>query len=238
MLASTISSTTDATDAELKTLSDKFEGAPPEMVMRWAAEEFGPDVALATGFGAEGCVLIDILARIEAKTRVFYLDTDLLFPETYALKTRLEARYGIQIEARRGSLTLGDQAAQHGDRLWERRPDECCRLRKIEPLVEMLGGLRAWITAIRRDQSAARAGAGIIERDRKFNLIKINPLAAWTKRDVWEYILRYDVPYNALHDHGYPSIGCAPCTTPVGIGEVARAGRWRGQAKTECGLHQ
>lgn len=226
------------TDAELKTTSDGFENAPPEMVMRWAAAEFGPDVALATGFGAEGCVLIDILARADTKTRIFYLDTDLLFPETYSLKERLEARYGVRIEARRGALTLHAQAATHGERLWERRPDECCRLRKIEPLREMLGGLRAWITAIRRDQSPARANAGIVERDRKFGLVKINPLAAWTTRDVWDYIVRYDVPYNPLHDHGYPSIGCAPCTSPIQIGEDARAGRWRGSGKTECGLHQ
>ncbi len=227
-----------STDAELKTISDGFENAPPEMVVRWAADEFGPDVALATGFGAEGCVLIDILARSNTKTRVFYLDTDLLFPETYSLKERLEARYGIKIEARRSQLSLTAQAEQYGERLWERRPDECCRLRKIEPLQEVLAGLRAWITAIRRDQSPARANAGIVERDRKFGLIKINPLASWTSRDVWNYIVQYDVPYNQLHDHGYPSIGCAPCTSPVQIGEDPRSGRWRGTQKTECGLHQ
>lgn len=226
------------TDEELKRVSDDFEGAPPEAVLRWAAERFGPDVALATGFGAEGCVLVDVLARHHVPMRIFYLDTDVLFPETYQLKENLEARYGLSIEARRTPLTLSAQAAAHGDKLWESRPDECCRLRKVEPLRETLSHLRAWSTAIRRDQSAARAGVGIVERDRKFGIIKINPLAAWGAREVWSYILRHEVPYNPLHDRGYPSIGCAPCTSPVGVGEDVRAGRWRGTAKTECGLHQ
>ncbi|HYG80115.1 MAG TPA: phosphoadenylyl-sulfate reductase [Pyrinomonadaceae bacterium] len=228
----------ETTDEELRALSEEFEHAPPEAVLRWAVEVFGPDVALATGFGAEGCVLVAMLSQISSGARVFYLDTDLLFPETYALRDRLEARYGVRFERRATRLSLGAQAEEHGERLWERRPDLCCRLRKIEPLREMLRGLRAWITAIRRDQSPARATAGVVERDAKFGLIKINPLAGWSSRDVWNYIARYDVPYNPLHDHGYPSIGCAPCTTPVRIGEDPRAGRWRGKQKTECGLHQ
>ncbi|HWT02717.1 MAG TPA: phosphoadenylyl-sulfate reductase [Pyrinomonadaceae bacterium] len=228
----------EATDEELRALSEEFEDAPPEAVLRWAVEEFGPDVALATGFGAEGCVLVAMLSQISAAARVFYLDTDLLFPETYALRDRLEARYNVRFERRATRLSLGAQAEEHGDRLWERRPDLCCRLRKIEPLREMLRGLRAWITAIRRDQSPARASAGVIERDAKFGLIKINPLARWSSSDVWNYVARYDVPYNPLHDHDYPSIGCAPCTSPVQIGEDPRAGRWRGTQKTECGLHQ
>jgi phosphoadenosine phosphosulfate reductase len=228
----------ETTDEELKALSEEFEHAPPEAVLRWAVEEFGPDVALATGFGAEGCVLVAMLSEVSKGARVFYLDTDLLFPETYALKDRLEARYGVRFERRATWLSLGAQAEEHGERLWERRPDLCCQLRKIEPLRQMLNGLRAWITAIRREQSPARANVGIVERDAKFGLIKINPLAGWSSRDVWNYIARHDVPYNPLHDHGYPSIGCAPCTTPVQIGEDPRAGRWRGTERTECGLHQ
>ncbi len=228
----------ETTDEELKSLSEEFETAPPEAVLRWAVEEFGPDVALATGFGAEGCVLVAMLSEVSTGARIFYLDTDLLFPETYALKDRLEARYNVRFERRATRLSLGAQAEEHGERLWERRPDLCCRLRKIEPLREMLNGLRAWITAIRRDQSPARANVGVIERDARFGLVKVNPLARWSSRDVWNYIAKYDVPYNSLHDHGYPSIGCAPCTTPVKIGEDPRAGRWRGTQKTECGLHQ
>jgi phosphoadenosine phosphosulfate reductase len=228
----------EAASADLKLISDEFETAAPEAVLRWAVEEFGPEVALATGFGPEGCVLIAMLSAINPSTRIFYLDTDLLFPETYALRDQLEARYGVRFERRAAKLSLSDQAAAYGERLWERAPDLCCRLRKVEPLRQMLSGLRAWVTAIRRDQSAARAGIGIVERDANFGLIKINPLAAWSVPDVWDYIAKHDVPYNPLHEQGYPSIGCLPCTTPVQIGETPRAGRWRGTAKTECGIHE
>ena len=228
----------EATEEELRAVSDEFEGAAPEAVLRWAVEEFGDEVALATGFGVEGCVLVDALARVERGARIFYLDTDLLFPETYELMERLRARYGVRFERRVPSLSLKEQSAGHGPRLWERRPDECCRLRKVEPLREMLAGLRAWVTAIRREQTPARARAGVVERDAKFGLVKINPLAAWTARDVWSYVIEHDVPYNPLHDLNYASVGCVPCTTPVRIGEDPRAGRWRGTAKTECGLHR
>lgn len=238
MTVSAISIGPHTTNEELKIISDGFEDAPPELILRWASEEFGYNVALATGFGVEGCVLIHMLAHISRETRMFYLDTGLLFPETDALRDQLEARYGIRFERRASNLSLSAQAAEHGERLWERRPDECCRLRKIEPLLETLAGLRAWMTSIRRDQSPARTTAGIVERDAKFGLIKINPLARWSSREVWNYINEHDVPYNPLHDHGYPSIGCTPCTTPVQIGEDPRSGRWRGRAKTECGLHR
>src|ERR1044072_6310828 len=195
----------------------KLESA--ETVLRWALHEFGPDVALATGFGAEGCVLIRMLSEIDRNARMFYLDTDLLFPEMYELIRKLEARYGVNFEQRTSRLSLAAQAASYGERLWEREPDFCCRLRKVEPLREMLSGLRAWITAIRRDQTPARAGARVVERDRKFDLVKINPLAGWSNRDVWRYINEHDVPYNPLYDVGYRSIGCQPCTTLVHIGE-------------------
>jgi len=230
----------ETTDKELKAISDEFESASPEAVLRWAIEEFAPDIALATGFGVEGCVLVAMLSSIRPGrgTRIFYLDTDLLFPETYALRDQLEARYGVHFERRATSLSVSDQAAEYGERLWEREPDLCCRLRKVEPLREMLKGMRAWVTAIRRDQSPARAGTGLVEWDEKFGLVKINPLAKWSGRDVWNYIAKYDVPYNPLHDQGYPSIGCLPCTTPVQIGELARAGRWRGTSKSECGIHE
>jgi phosphoadenosine phosphosulfate reductase len=216
----------------------ELEKAPPEAVLRWAVDEFGPDLALATGFGAEGCVLAAMLSNISRSTRIFYLDTDLLFPETYALRDQLEVRYGVKFERRATRLSLNDQAAEYGERLWERQPNLCCQLRKVEPLREMLSGLRAWVTAIRSDQSPERAGIRVVEPDEKYGLIKIHPLAAWSERDVWNYIARYDVPYNALHDRAYPSIGCMPCTTPVQIGEPPRAGRWRGTDKTECGIHQ
>lgn len=229
---------TTAVDDELELISNPLELESAEAVLRWALREFGPDVALATGFGAEGCVLIRMLSEIDRNARIFYLDTDLLFPETYELIGVLEARYGVCFEQRTSRLSLTAQADRYGERLWERDPDVCCRLRKVEPLREILSGLRAWITAIRRDQTQARTGARVVERDRKFDLIKINPLAAWSSRDVWRYIKEHDVPYNPLYDVGYNSIGCQPCTTLVQIGENDRAGRWRGIAKTECGLHQ
>ena len=228
----------DFSDKELFALSASFERQSPEAVLRWALNEFGSEVALATGFGAEGCVLIDMVARINNRARIFYLDTDLLFHETYELIHKLEARYGVRFERHATHLSLTAQAAEYGERLWERQPDLCCQLRKVEPLKEVLAGLQAWITAIRRDQTPARANAACIERDRKFQLIKINPLANWTTREVWNYLLQHDIPYNPLYDQGYRSIGCTPCTTLVQIGEDARAGRWRGKAKTECGLHK
>jgi phosphoadenosine phosphosulfate reductase len=228
----------DLSVEELKDISDGFEGASPEAVLYWAAGRFGDEVALATGFGAEGCVLIDMLARVAPRMRVFYLDTGLLFPETYALAERLGARYGVRFERRAPRLTLAAQAEAYGERLWERDPEECCRLRKVEPLREMLAGLSAWVTAIRREQTPERARAGVVERDAKFGLVKINPLASWTDRDVWNYVVKNDVPYNPLHDLSYASVGCVPCTTPVRIGEDPRAGRWRGSPKTECGLHR
>lgn len=223
--------------ASVEDIALELEGARPADVLRWSYEEFGPDVAMATGFGLEGCVLISMLAETGCDIRLFYLDTDLLFPETYALRDTLESRYGVRFERRCTSLSLERQSELYGEKLWERRPDECCRLRKVEPLKEMLSGLSAWITGIRRDQSATRANAGVVEYDRKFDLIKINPLVRWTADDVWEYARRNDVPYNPLIEQGYSSIGCRPCTTVVQIGEHPRAGRWRGTSKTECGIH-
>lgn len=222
----------------LDSISNELELEPAESVLRWALRQFGSEVALATGFGAEGCVLIRMISEIDPNARIFYLDTDLLFPEAYALIGELQARYRVRFEKRATRLSLTAQAARFGDRLWEQEPDVCCRIRKVEPLREMLSGLRAWITAIRRDQTPARANARVVERDRRFDLIKINPLAGWSTRDVWRYINEKDVPYNPLYDQGYRSIGCQPCTTLVQIGEEDRAGRWRGIAKTECGLHQ
>jgi phosphoadenosine phosphosulfate reductase len=227
----------DTSDAELRAISAALEDAGPETILRWALEEFGARVALATGFGAEGCVLVSMLGSLDPGARIFYLDTDFLFPETHALRDQLEKRYGVHFERRSTAISPAEQEARYGARLWERDPDECCRLRKVEPLRSMLGGLDAWITAIRREQSPTRAAAAVVERDEQFGLIKINPLAAWSSEAVWDYLREHDVPYNALHDHGYQSIGCTHCTSPVQIGEDPRAGRWRGMIKTECGIH-
>ncbi len=222
---------------DLAAASASLEGKPALDILRWAADALAPRLTFATGFGVEGCVIIDLIGRHQLAVDLFTLDTGVLFPETYALWRALEARYGIVIRAVLPALTLVEQAAAHGDALWERDTDRCCDLRKVQPLKKALTGFDAWITAIRRDQTPDRANAQIVERDQKFGLFKINPLVAWTHKDVWRHIANYDVPYNPLHDQGYPSIGCQPCTSAVAEGEDPRAGRWRGSAKKECGLH-
>lgn len=215
----------------------EHEGRSPGEILGWAAERYAPRIALATAFGPESCVLIDVIARERLPISIFTLDTGLLFPETYALWRRLEERYGLQIRSLQPQQSVEQQARAHGDRLWVRDPGRCCELRKVEPLRSALSGLDAWITGIRRDQTPERATARTVERDARFGVVKINPLAAWSEGDVWEYVRARDVPVNALHANGYRSIGCLPCTTPVTAGEDARAGRWRGQARNECGLH-
>ncbi len=213
------------------------ESWKPEETLRWAFANFGDKVSLASGFGVDGMVLIDLAARINPSLNVFVGDTDFLFPETYDLIDRVEKRYGIKVERIYSDLTPAEQERAHGPALWSRDPDQCCNLRKIEPLRKKLSGLRAWITAIRRDQTLARASARKVEWDEKFGLVKINPIADWTSKMVWNYIYRHNVPYNVLHDRNYPSIGCTHCTRAIVAGEDPRAGRWAGSLKTECGLH-
>jgi phosphoadenosine phosphosulfate reductase len=222
---------------DLKALNESFETQSPHDTLAYAIETYFPDIVLASSFGAEDVVLIDMSHRINPATPILYLDTDFLFKETYATRDRLIARYGIAPIQVKSLLTPVQQAQRFGDKLWERNPDECCQQRKVEPLTRALRPYKAWITGIRREQSAARAHAGLIEWDAKFGLVKFNPLARWKTEDVWAYIKLHDVPYNPLHDQNYPSIGCTYCTRPVQPGEDARAGRWSGFAKTECGLH-
>jgi phosphoadenosine phosphosulfate reductase len=209
----------------------------PERVIAWALDTFGDGVAISSAFGAEGMVLIDIASRVRQNFRLFTLDTEFLFPETYSLMDHVEQRYGVTIEKVYPLNSPEKQEQVHGPALWQRNPDLCCNLRKVEPLQRKLGELQAWITSIRRDQTAARARAGKIEWDPKFELVKINPIADWSSKQVWRYIHEHDVPYNALHDRNYPSIGCTHCTRAVQPGEDPRAGRWAGLSKTECGLH-
>jgi phosphoadenosine phosphosulfate reductase len=209
----------------------------PERVLAWAFDTFGDGVAISSAFGAEGMVLIDIASRVRQNFRLFTLDTEFLFPETYSLMDQVEQRYGITIERVYPLNSPEKQERVYGPALWQLNPDQCCNMRKVEPLRRKLGELQAWITSIRRDQTTTRAGAGKIEWDRKFELVKINPIVDWSSKQVWRYIREHDVPYNALHDRNYPSIGCTHCTRAVGPGEDPRAGRWAGSSKTECGLH-
>jgi phosphoadenosine phosphosulfate reductase len=222
---------------ELESISELAEQWSPENVLRWAFTHFQRDVEIASGFGPEGLVLIDIVSRVQIDFRVFTLDTDFLFPETYSLIERVEKHYGIQVERLKSELTPEDQERLHGPALWSRDPDSCCTMRKVEPLRKKLAQLKAWVTSIRRDQTAVRARARKIEWDSRFDLVKINPLADWTSARVWRYLQFYDVPSNPLHDLNYPSIGCTHCTRAIQAGEDPRAGRWPGLNKAECGLH-
>lgn len=213
------------------------ESWKPEEVLAWAFSTYGDNVAVATGFGVEGMTLLDIASRLNPDLKVFTGDTEFLFPETYDLIDRVEERYGIKVERLYSELTPEDQERVYGKALWARDPDQCCNLRKVEPLRRKLATLDAWVTAIRRDQTSARAQVAKIDWDPKFNLVKISPLADWSRGMIWNYVIKHDVPYNPLHDRSYPSIGCIHCTRPVQPGEDQRAGRWSGFGKTECGLH-
>ncbi len=196
------------------------------------AERFGRGLVLASSFQKEETVLLDMLFQADPGARVFALDTQVLFAETYDYWRVVEERYSITIETFAGP-SLGLQAAQHGANLWETAPDRCCGIRKVEPLGRALTGRDCWMTGVRRDQSPTRANAPIFGWDESFGLWKANPLAAWDDDACWAYIREHDLPYNALHDTGYASIGCTYCTMP-GSG---RDGRWSASEKTECGLH-
>ncbi|HSN05654.1 MAG TPA: phosphoadenylyl-sulfate reductase [Nitrospira sp.] len=227
--------------AELKRVCDAFESKQPQDLLTEAIRRFAPKIVVACSFGAEDVVLVDMVHRINPEIPLFYLDTDFLFPETYETRDRIVRQYALkpaQVIQVKSLLTPEQQAAQYGQSLWSTEPDRCCQLRKVEPLTRVLKGFDAWITGIRRDQAPTRANAGLIEWDSKFQLVKVNPLARWTWADVWTYIKVYEVPYNPLHDHNYPSIGCTHCTAPVAPGDDPRAGRWKNFTKTECGLHK
>jgi phosphoadenosine phosphosulfate reductase len=223
--------------AELDQINAQFRDRPAEELLDWATAAFGDRIALTCSFsGPSGMVLLDMVARLKRATPVIFLDTDLLFPETYALVETVTQRYGVAIERRRPALTLDEQARQHGPRLYDRDPDRCCAIRKVAPLAEVLRPYDAWISGIRRDQSATRAATELVQWNARHGLLKLNPLAFWTEREVWSYIFAHEVPYNPLLDRGYPSIGCMPCTRTASGGD-ARAGRWAGSVKTECGIH-
>ena len=222
---------------ELAAANAELEGRSPQDVLRWAVKQYHPRLTMATAFGAEGCCILHMLAEIEPGVRVFNLETGYQFPETLELRERIKARYGIEVEYIRPELTVAEYEADHGGPLYEMRPDQCCHDRKVLPLRRAVQGYDAWISAIRKDQTQDRAKAAVVQWDAKFSLVKVNPLLSWTKSDVWRFITGHDVPYNPLHDQGYPSIGCRPCTVPVAEGADDRAGRWAGTRKKECGLH-
>jgi phosphoadenosine phosphosulfate reductase len=207
--------------------------------LEWALDAYRGRIVLACSFGGPtGMVALDIALGIEPRLPVYYLDTGLLFPETYALVDEVRQRYGIDVRAVATELSLEEQAERFGPELWARDPDRCCALRKVEPQRAFLKDYGAWITGIRRDQAATRRDIRIVDYDEAARVVKVSPLADWTEREVWAYVHEHDVPYNSLHDQGYPSIGCGPCTRRPEDGSDPRSGRWAGFAKTECGLHR
>jgi phosphoadenosine phosphosulfate reductase len=232
-----------AQQALVKTLALQAEPLSAQDVVGLAQERFGRKVALSSSFGAEDMVLIDMLMRIDSKARIVTLDTGRLPQETYNLMDATREKYGATIEV------LFPQAAavqamvdEHGVNLFYHSVEFrklCCGVRKMEPLTRALSGLDAWITGLRREQSVTRTAVHKIEWDDGNTLIKVNPLADWTYDEVWKYIREHNVPYNALHDRGYPSIGCGPCTRAIQPGEHERAGRWWWEhpETKECGLH-
>jgi phosphoadenosine phosphosulfate reductase len=209
-----------------------IEAMSAAQVVETVLETLHPNVALACSFQKEESVLLHMLLEREPEARVFALDTHVLFQETYAVWREVERRYGIRVEVFEGP-SLGRQAAVHGNALWERNPDLCCAIRKIGPLGAALSGLDGWITGVRRDQAASRAGTPKLGWDDRHELWKASPLADWSDDDVWAYVREHELPVNDLHAQGYASIGCTHCTIP-GPG---REGRWVGSGKTECGLH-
>lgn len=228
-----------ATPAEIAEANTQLAGATPQEILLWAARRFHPRLLMATAFGAEGCCVIHMLAEIEPGVTFINLETGYQFPETLELRERIRERYGIAVEYIRPELTVEEYEREHGGPLHGLRPDQCCYDRKILPLrlaLERIAPL-AWISAIRKDQTTDRGLADVVQWDAKFGLVKVNPLLNWTKKDVWAFIVKHNVPYNPLHDRDYPSIGCWPCTRPVSAGEDDRAGRWAGKVKKECGLH-
>jgi phosphoadenosine phosphosulfate reductase len=219
-----------------ETINRHFEQRSLDDLLSWGLSIFGRKMALVTSFGPTGMVILDRLANLCPGVRVITIDTDFLFEETYALREQVQRRYPIQLEVRKAGLTPALQAQLFQPQLWQINPDLCCHMRKVVPLTEALGGLEAWLTGLRRDQATSRSSAPLVSWDAKYHLVKLNPLANWTRGQVWSYLLENDVPYNRLHDQGYTSIGCTHCTRLVNRPGDERAGRWSGQSKVECGI--
>ncbi|WP_373889895.1 phosphoadenylyl-sulfate reductase [Neobacillus cucumis] len=208
-------------------------------VLKWAYREYKDDIVYSCSFGAEGIVLIDLIHKVNKQAKIIFLDTGLHFPETYELIEKVKERYpSLQINLIKPKASLADQEKWYGEELWKHNPNLCCHMRKVVPLKEALSNVSAWISGLRREQSLTRKNTQYINKDEKFHKVKICPLIHWSWDEIMTYITLNDLPYNPLHDQGFPSIGCAPCTRPVADTNDLRAGRWAGSSKTECGLHE
>ena len=231
------------TAEEIKRLAEEFETKAPRDVLQWAADKFSPRAAISSAFGPEGLVIIDIAQRkVEPRLPVFTIDTGFLFKESNELIGKIEGEYGIVVERLHPELTPERQAEKYGPELFRREPNQCCHMRKVLPLQKKLTELDAMITGLRRSQTESRQCAKVLqlqETPEGHRYLKINPLAAWSKEEVWWYIVSHQLHYNALHDFGYPSVGCTPdcCTRPVNGDDHERSGRWAATEKKECGLH-
>lgn len=227
---------------EVHELADQFENSALTEILRWAWGRFGSTAAIGTSFQGAGLVTIDHARKAGLEFPIFTVDTQFLFSETLTLKEKLEAHYNTEIETLLPDQTPAEQEKEYGPKLWTRSPDLCCTLRKVLPLQRKLATLTVWISGLRRQQSESRQKTKILElyhfdviRDQY--ILKLNPMANWSRDAVWEYIRDNGIPYNPLLDRGYRSIGCMQCTRAVGEGESERAGRWTGFDKSECGIH-
>ena len=225
-----------AEDIDVAALSQRFESAEPEDILRWTTDTYAPDGVLTCSFQHEGVVLAHMLQDVAPGTPIVFINTGYHFPETLQYRDLLVERFGLNLVEVGPSMPRADFVRQHGDDLYRRDPDLCCEINKIEPLRRAITGVRAWINGRRRDQAVTRRALAIVE-ELPSGLVKVNPLARWTSKDTYYYMKRHELPLHPLFDQGYTSIGCAPCTRPVLAGEDERAGRWAGTAKVECGIH-
>lgn len=206
--------------------------------LKWAFREYGDNIVYACSFGAESSVLLHLISKVREDANIVFIDTNLHFKETYEVIEQVKEKYPrFTINSISTTLSIEDQAHQYGEKLWEVNPNHCCQIRKIEPLRQELQKYKAWISGLRRSQSITRANVDYVNLDHKFKKIKICPLIYWTWDEIWMYIKLHQLPYNDLHDKGYPSIGCEVCTKPVEGESDSREGRWLNHIKTECGLH-
>ncbi len=229
-------------DLNVRERAEEMEHLSLDEVLTWTWETFGNLAAIGTSFQGSGLVMIHHAVKLGLKFPVFTIDTGLLFPETLETKKRLEDFFGLEIESLRPELTVAEQNEQSGPELWKTNPDSCCTMRKVIPLQKKLAQLDVWMTGVRRNQSDTRQNMKILElyefdKLREHHILKLNAMVAWSREGVWEYIKANNIPYNPLHDQGYRSIGCWPCTKASAGGENERAGRWEGFDKTECGIH-
>lgn len=213
---------------------------PPSEILSWSIEKYYPRIAIASSFSVEDTVIIDMATQIQPNLKIFYINTGFQFKETDNVKEALKKKRNLNLIEYSPLLSIEEQTLKYGPKLYDRNPDVCCKLRKVEPIRRALQEVDAWITGLRRDQATTRQKLEVVELDYKGDgkpLTKINPLTYWTKKEVWNYIQNNKLPYNTLYDQGYMSIGCKPCTRPVQQGEDERTGRWTGKGKTECGIH-